>query len=121
MGDTGPIDIRRVLRERSITASAPSRLDCGGTLDLLPLALQLEKWRPGTVTIAISLRTTATLRAGANDTVVVESSSIGREEMALESLPLTGPFALVNSIIHHFRITGFQLVLHSDVPLGSGL
>jgi D-glycero-alpha-D-manno-heptose-7-phosphate kinase len=41
--------------------------------------------------------------------------------MALESLPLTGPFALVNSIIHHFRITGFQLVLHSDVPLGSGL
>jgi D-glycero-alpha-D-manno-heptose-7-phosphate kinase len=121
MRATTPVDIRGVLHERSVIASAPCRLDCGGTLDLPPLALQLEKSEPSTVTIAISLRTTATLRAGVNDTVIVESSSIGREEMAVESLPLTGPFALVNAIIHHFCITGFQLVLHSDVPLGSGL
>jgi D-glycero-alpha-D-manno-heptose-7-phosphate kinase len=116
-----PIDIQAVLGGRSIVASAPSRLDCGGTLDLPALALQLEHSNPSTVTIAISLRTTATLRAGTNNTVVIESSSLGREEMALESLPLTGPFALVNAIVHHFGITRFQLVLHSDVPLSSGL
>jgi D-glycero-alpha-D-manno-heptose-7-phosphate kinase len=120
-GSMMPIDLREVLRGRVITASAPSRLDCGGTLDLRPLALQLERIKPSTATIAISLRTIATLRAGAHNTVVIESSGIGREEMDVESLPLTGPFSLLNAIIHHFGITGFQLLVHSDVPIGSGL
>jgi D-glycero-alpha-D-manno-heptose-7-phosphate kinase len=115
------IDLGTLLERDRLTASVPCRIDCGGTLDLSALALQLERFSPSTVTIAISPRTTATLSRGPRNKVIVQSSTIGSEKSRLESLPLKGPFSLVNAIVQHFGVTGLRLTIRSDVPMGSGL
>ena len=51
----------------------------------------------------------------------VDSPIIGNEEQPLEALRLNGPFSLINFIILHFGVTGFRLIINSDIPVGSGL
>ncbi|MBW1889644.1 MAG: galactokinase, partial [Deltaproteobacteria bacterium] len=51
--------IREILKSAPITASAPCRIDMGGTLDLSTFYVPLRFLRPCTFNMALALRTTA--------------------------------------------------------------
>ncbi len=57
----------------SVTATVPCRVDCGGTLDIAPLALGLAPFKPATLNIALALPTTVTVRPNPGGGVKVES------------------------------------------------
>lgn len=118
---TASLDLASILQGRDVTASAPCRIDCGGALDIKQLAILMERATPMTVTIGLSLRTSVNISAAGRGLVVVDSPTLGHQELPFASLPLSGPFALLNGIIHYFGISGCRLTVDSDVPLGSGL
>ncbi len=63
-----------------VTASAPCRLDCGGTLDISPLALSLNQLAPATLNIALALRTEVTARPHEKGGFRVESLGFAAQE-----------------------------------------
>jgi D-glycero-alpha-D-manno-heptose-7-phosphate kinase len=115
------IDLRSVLNHIEIQAFAPCRLDCGGTLDLAPLALELERYQPTTITLATSILVGVSLTGGLRDMATIDWQGVGTEQVNAKHLPLSGPFALLNSICQHFGVSGFTLRIKSDAPVGSGL
>jgi len=56
------ISIRELLKDKHVEASAPCRIDMGGTLDLSTFYLPLRRYRPCTFNIALDMRTTVTVK-----------------------------------------------------------
>ncbi len=109
-----------VLEKRSVHASAPARLDVGGTWDIKGLSLTHEWLSPTTTNIAISLRTHAQLFPYEYGKVKV-SNSIESEEFAIDAAPLQGPLRLLTAIASHFGLHGYELKLTYEAPPFSGL
>src|SRR5690349_13552620 len=85
------MDLRDLLRRVSITASAPGRIDCGGTWDIKALALAQERIQPVTVNIAINLRTTVRLYPYDSGKVAIHSQGFDDEEAPVDTLPFHTP------------------------------
>jgi D-glycero-alpha-D-manno-heptose-7-phosphate kinase len=104
-----------------IEASAPLRVDCGGTWDIGLLFLSGRRFRPGTVNIALDVRARVRVRSGESGTirVTVDGRPMLREESGNGNyLTPLGGFALA---VDHFGYTGVTVDLQWDVPGGSGL
>lgn len=116
------ISLRKVLATRPITASAPCRIDSGGTWDIKAMALPLEKIRPVTVNIALNLRTSATLAAYEDGYVRVVSEGFPQgESYPADNLPLDSPFALFFAAAAYFGFHGLEIRIVSQSPVKSAL
>jgi D-glycero-alpha-D-manno-heptose-7-phosphate kinase len=112
------------LSTRTVTCSAPSRIDlAGGTLDIWPLSVLV----PGAVTLnlAIELRATVRVERRSDGRVQVRSRDRGRQ--ATRRLPIDphgvdGPLALLLRLAGAFDLPrGVTLISHAEAPAGAGL
>ena len=86
--------LKKILERQPIEASAPCRIDSGGTWDIKALALPLEKHKPVTVNIALNLRTRVTLSPFADGKVRILSKGFSRgEAYPFENLPFNSRFS----------------------------
>ena len=105
----------------AVEASAPCRVDMGGTLDIAIFHYPLQHAAPCTFNAALHLRTRVGLdpyRAG-----WVKVSSRGFESAAypLEEAPFTHPLGLMFAVAAHFRAGGLHIRIDSASPPRSAL
>ena len=114
--------VHGILEHGPIRASAPCRVDAGGTWDIKALALPLARCVPVTVNIALSLRTTVVLSPYTRGLVRIGSEGFSRVESApVPALPFDPPFGLFFAAVSHFGFHGLDVRIHSDSPVKSAL
>jgi D-glycero-alpha-D-manno-heptose-7-phosphate kinase len=110
------------LELQTIEASAPCRIDSGGTWDIRALALPLEKIKPVTVNIALNLRTRVTLSPFEDGKVSFLSKGFSHgEPYPFENLPFDSRFGLFYAAVSYFGFHGLEVRIESDSPVKSAL
>lgn len=112
---------RQALADGPVSASAPCRLDMGGTLDIRTFSTPLQHLSPCTLNIALELRTTATLEPHTAGRVRVSSRGVGRAEFAAGRAPYSHPLGLMFAVADLFRASGVHIRIHSASPPRSAL
>jgi D-glycero-alpha-D-manno-heptose-7-phosphate kinase len=116
------LPVKKILQPQAIEASAPCRIDSGGTWDIKALALPLQRIEPVTLNMALNLRTWVSLYPFKNGWVRVSSKGFPRgEEYPLDKVPFNSPFGLFFAAISHFGFHGLQVHIRSDSPVKSAL
>ncbi|MFC1533849.1 galactokinase [Thermodesulfobacteriota bacterium] len=113
---------KKILEKCPIEASAPCRIDSGGTWDIKAMALPLERIEPVTVNLALSLRTRVALHSFKDGRVRITSDGFDHgEEHPLEKVPFNSPFGLFFAAVNHFGFHGIDVNIRSDSPIKSAL
>jgi len=114
--------VKDLLAQRPVEASAPCRVDSGGTWDIKALSLPLEAIQPTTVNIALTLRTSAGLYPYKEDKVKISSIGFARPEIfPIDRLPFDSPFGLFFAAISFFGFHGLEVRIDSQSPVRSAL
>lgn len=114
--------MKKILELHPVRASAPCRIDAGGTWDIKAMALPMELIEPVTVNMALSLRTYVTLSPFKDGWVKVTSEGFPRGGLyPRESLPFNAPFGLFFAAISYFGFHSLQVCIRSDSPVQSAL
>jgi D-glycero-alpha-D-manno-heptose-7-phosphate kinase len=113
---------RKLLKNRKIEASAPCRVDSGGTWDIRSMALPMQTIEPVTLNIALSLRTRVTLVSFEDGMVKVSSegfSDAGAHDF--KTLPFDSTFGLFYAAVSYFGFHGLEVRIASDSPSKAAL
>ena len=105
-----------------MTARVPCRIDCGGTLDIDPLALGLMVHSPATFNIALKLRTEVRVRRTRDRARLIHSA--GFASLALEpgqEADYTSPLGFFLLALDYFGLEGVELTIASASPPRSAL
>ncbi|MBC8463901.1 MAG: galactokinase, partial [Deltaproteobacteria bacterium] len=97
-----------MLESESIEASAPCRIDAGGTLDIRTFYYPLRHMSPCTFNIAIDLRTHIRLLPFKNGMVKVSSKGFQSAAFPLEKAPFRHPLGLIFAIAVYFQAAGIH-------------
>ena len=117
-----PKSLRDLLTQHPVVASAPCRIDAGGTWDIKAMALPFQRLRPVTVNIALNLRTTVILSPYKDNWVKIFSDGFPRgESFPRDQFPLTSPFGLFFAAISYFDLHGMTVQIKSQSPVKSAL
>jgi len=109
-------------RNKEFCASAPCRIDSGGTWDIKAMALPFESIGPTTVNIALNIRTTVTVRPFEKGKIRIHSEGFSRPEDYDAMHPaLTGKFAIFAAAALHAGFHGLELRIKSDAPVRSAM
>ena len=120
MGRKEGKSISNLLKEWKIVASAPCRVDVGGTWDLKAFALPYEHIKPATVNFALSMRTEVCLQQFKDEWVKV-SDKYAEEAYPLDFVPFDTNFRLIFAIVSYFRVHGLEIKISYNAPPKSGL
>jgi len=105
-----------------VKASAPCRVDCGGTLDLDPFSLSLNPLGPATFNLALDLPTRVEARSGAGGVRKVVSSGFAVQEAGEgEEVDYGGPLGFFFLAMDYFGLRDCVLTIRSDSPPRSAL
>jgi D-glycero-alpha-D-manno-heptose-7-phosphate kinase len=113
--------IRSILELEPLEASAPCRVDMGGTLDLSTFYLPLHHLGPCTFNAALDLRTCVTLRPF--DKGYIRISSLGFDDLVVDSheAPFHHPLGLMSAVATYFQADGIHIDIRSGSPPRSAL
>ena len=114
-------DLRNILESEHIEASAPCRMDVGGTLDISTFHYPLRHFFPCTFNIALDLRTRVCLSAYNKGMVKVSSKGFKSVEYPLSTVPFDHPLGLMFAIAVYFGAEGVHIQLESLSPPRSAL
>jgi len=116
------ISVQQALANQPVTASAPCRIDSGGTRDIKALALPLETIRPTTVNMGLTLRTSASLYPYDDGWVKIGSAGFPRPEIFPSiRLPFDTRFGLFFAAVSFFGFHGLAVQIDSRSPVRSAL
>ncbi|HMA67351.1 MAG TPA: galactokinase [Desulfosalsimonadaceae bacterium] len=110
-----------ILASETIKASAPCRVDMGGTLDIRSFYYPLASLGPCTVNFALNLRTTVRLLPYQSGAVKVSSSGFESAAFRMDEIPLEHPLGLMLAIGAYFQIDGIHMRIDSPAPVKSAL
>ncbi len=114
--------VQDILKESSIEASAPCRIDSGGTWDIKAMALPFEHIRPATVNIALTLRSSVTLSPYEGRKIRISSEGFSQPEVfEKDDLPFDSPFAIFLAAISFFDVHGIDVHIRSESPVTSAM
>ncbi len=114
--------VRKYLEENGpVEASAPVRVDLGGTLDISTLHYPLRHRGPMTFNAAVELRTGIRLRPYADGRVKVSSRGFADAEFEPEKAPFNHPLGLMFAVAGYFGVTGVHIDIQSTSPPRSAL
>ena len=113
--------IKRILESEPIEASAPCRIDMGGTLDIPIFYYPLRHLAPCTFNVAVGLRTRVRLRPHTRDMVKISSRGFESAEFRLDSAPFRHPMGLMFATATYFRAGGVHIEIDSKSPPRSAL
>jgi len=114
-------DWRRLLECGPVTASAPCRVDMGGTLDIRTFSYALQHRGPCTVNIALDLRTTVRIAPYRRGWIKVSSRGFQDAEFPADQAPFRHPLGLMFAVAAFFRADGVHISIHSASPPRSAL
>lgn len=113
-------DLSQHLQDINIIASAPSRVDVGGTWDLKCFALPYVHIYPVTTNLALTMRTRIHLRAYKPGWIRIFDDQ-HHEEYPLDNLNLSCHFGLLYAIVAHFGLSGLEIEVGYGCPPRSGV
>ncbi|MEE4351884.1 MAG: hypothetical protein V2J25_03360 [Desulfatiglans sp.] len=117
-----PRSVSKFLTINRVEASAPCRIDSGGTWDIRGLALPFQSIGPVTINAAINLRTTVTLSPYQEGQVNISSEGFDREEaLDFDRLTFDSPFGLFFGAVSWFGFHGLHIRITSQSPVRSAL
>jgi len=109
------------LENTPVEASAPCRLDMGGTLDIRTFYHPLSWLGPGTVNLALDMRTRVRLQPFSPGHVRVSSRGFESAAMPVESMPFDHPLGLMFAVAYYYRVGGVHIEVESTSPPRSAL
>jgi D-glycero-alpha-D-manno-heptose-7-phosphate kinase len=116
------VSLREMLSDRPVEASAPCRIDSGGTWDIKAMALPFQGIHPTTVNMALTLRTSVTLSPYDDRWVRVSSDGFPEGEACPENkLSFDSPFGLFFAAVSFFGFHGLHVHIRSQSPVKSAL
>jgi len=114
--------LKTLLKEQPVEASAPCRIDSGGTWDIKAMALPLEGIEPTTVNIALNLRTFVALSPYKDNWVKISSAGFRRSEVFhKDRVPFDSAFGLFFAAVSYFGFHGVAVHISSQSPVKSAL
>jgi D-glycero-alpha-D-manno-heptose-7-phosphate kinase len=116
-----PEDYRKILESAPIEASAPCRIDMGGTLDIKTFHLPLRRLDPCTMNAAISLRTRVRIHPDVRGQVKVSSAGFESVSFPEDAAPYNHPLGLMFAIAAVFGVSGIHIDIDSASPPRSAL
>ncbi len=116
-----PENYRKILESAPIEASAPCRIDMGGTLDIKTLHLPLRRLFPCTMNAAIHLRTRVRIHPGVAGQVKVSSAGFESVSFPEDAAPYNHPLGLMFAIAAYFGVSGIHIDINSASPPRSAL
>ncbi len=116
-----PFNWQKALESRPVTASAPCRVDMGGTLDIRTFSYPLQHLAPCTLSIALEMRTTVRLTPYARGRIRITSRGFKGADYAAGQAPYDHPMGLMFAMADVFRAAGVQIAIDSESPPRSAL
>lgn len=113
--------MRKFIESHQIEASAPCRIDMGGTLDISTFYYPLRHLLPCTVNIAMDLRTRVRLLPFDKNKIKVTSKGFKGAEYLLDKAPFDHPLGLIFAVAAYFRAEGVHVDINSSSPPRSAL
>jgi D-glycero-alpha-D-manno-heptose-7-phosphate kinase len=104
-----------------VEASAPCRLDMGGTLDIPGFYLTLRHFRPVTLNMALKMRTRVRVKAYRPGRIRISAGGIETADFPTDSFPYHHPLGLMAATARFFNIDGVEIEIASGSPPRSGL
>lgn len=104
-----------------VEASAPCRIDMGGTLDIPGFYLMLRHLEPMTVNMALKLRTRVRVTAFRAGSIRIGAEGIETAEFSSDRFPYHHPLGLMAAVVRYFNIDGVGIEIVSESPPRSGL
>lgn len=114
-------NLNKILESELIEASAPCRIDMGGTLDISCFYYPLAYMNPCTFNIAIAMRTRVKISSYQNGFVKISSSGFESAKFPIDKIPFDHPMGLMFAIAAHFNIHGIHIQIESSSPPRSAL
>ena len=114
-------DLRKTLESRLIEASAPCRIDVGGTLDIPTFYYPLRHLNPCTFNIALALRTKVRLLPYTRGVIKISSRGFKDAEFPADAAPFDHPVGLMFATAAYFNAGGVHIDIESGSPPRSGL
>lgn len=115
------VSMSSLLEKKHVSASAPCRIDMGGTLDLSTFFLPLHHLEPCTFNIALNLRTRVTLSSHRPGRVKIISRGFEPVEAASDAAPFDHPLGLMFAVAAFFHADGVLIEIDSASPPRSAL
>lgn len=116
-----PVSLKAFLSSRSVEASAPCRVDMGGTLDISTFYYPLRHFNPCTFNIALNMRTTVRLSSYQDGLVRVSSKGFEPAEFPCREAPFDHPLGLIFAIAAYFDADGVHVEIESESPVRAAL
>jgi D-glycero-alpha-D-manno-heptose-7-phosphate kinase len=113
--------LHNILDTEPVSASAPCRIDMGGTLDISSFYYPLAIVNPCTFNISMSLRTWVTISAYKKGWVKISSKGFESAEFPLDQVPFRHPMGLMFAIAAYFQMDGIHIQIESASPPRSAL
>jgi D-glycero-alpha-D-manno-heptose-7-phosphate kinase len=120
---TGVMDkkLRKLLETKPIEASAPCRIDMGGTLDIPTFYYPLRHLSPCTFNIALELRTRVRLLPYSRGRIKISSRGFKDAQFPADAVPFTHPMGLMFATAAFFNADGIHIDIESQSPPRSAL
>jgi len=113
--------ISEILETQPIEASAPCRIDMGGTLDISSFYYPLSYLNPCTFNIALAMRTRVRIESFKKGYVKISSKGFESAEYPIDKVPFDHPMGLMFAISSYFQIGGIHIIIESGSPPRSAL
>jgi D-glycero-alpha-D-manno-heptose-7-phosphate kinase len=108
--------IRKILESRPVEASAPCRIDMGGTLDIATFYYPLRYLSPVTFNMAIGLRTRVRLVPYRKGFIKVSSRGFENAQFPADRAPFEHPLGLMFATAAYFQAEGVHVHIDSSSP-----
>jgi D-glycero-alpha-D-manno-heptose-7-phosphate kinase len=114
-------DLRKILEQETSEASAPCRIDMGGTLDLSTFYLPLRHLGPCTFNAALDMRTRVRMTPHVRGKIKISSRGFESLEVESSQAPFSHPLGLIMAVAAYFRADGVHIEIDSASPPRSAL
>jgi D-glycero-alpha-D-manno-heptose-7-phosphate kinase len=112
---------RKKLESGPIEASAPCRIDMGGTLDISTFSYPLRHLAPCTFNIALGLRTRVRLQPYSRGRIKISSRGFKDAQFSADAAPFDHPLGLMFATAAYFKARGIHIDIDSQSPPRSAL
>lgn len=112
---------KKILENEPIDASAPCRVDMGGTLDIRTFYYPLRHLSPCTFNIAVGLRTRVRLMPYYKDRIKISSKGFKSAEFPIDQAPFAHPLGLMFAAGVYFNAKNVHIRIESESPPRSAL
>ena len=113
--------LRKILESAPIEASAPCRIDMGGTLDISTFSYPLRHLEPCTFNIALELRTRVRLMPYTKGRIKISSRGFKDAQFSADAAPFDHPLGLMFATAAYFNARGIHIDIESQSPPRSAL